>query len=142
MSFLLTALIAGSIVSTLAAAGTSAYSAYKQSEGQKEANKQNQELYNQEMAYNSAEAQKNRDFQLYMSNTAHQREVRDLKKAGLNPWLSVSGAGAPVATGSSASSSAPSMQNDAPDLSGLASSLNSIKDLALIYALTNKSAKK
>lgn len=40
------------------------------------------------MAWSASEAQKNRDYQERLANTAHQREVEDLVKAGLNPILS------------------------------------------------------
>lgn len=53
------------------------------------------------MDFNATEAQKTRDWQTMMSNTAHQREVSDLIKAGLNPVLSAN-QGAAVGSASSA----------------------------------------
>lgn len=55
--------------------------------------------------FNASQAQLNRDFQMEMSNTAHQREVADLKAAGLNPVLSAGGSGASSPSGSTATGS-------------------------------------
>ena len=46
------------------------------------------------MNFNSTEAMKNREWQVYMSSTAYQRAVEDMKKAGLNPILAFSNGGA------------------------------------------------
>lgn len=62
-----------------------------------------QEFAREEMRFNAAEAQKNRDWQAQQSATAHQREVLDLQKAGLNPVLSVGGSGAQTGSGATAS---------------------------------------
>lgn len=61
------------------------------------------------MNYNSAEALANRDWQEHMSNTAYQRAVEDMKKAGINPILAFANGGASTPGGSAGTISGASM---------------------------------
>lgn len=57
--------------------------------------------------FTADEAQKQRDFEEYMSSTAYQRQVKDMQAAGINPAMAMSGSGASTPSGASASSVAP-----------------------------------
>lgn len=61
------------------------------------------------MQYNSAEAAKNREWQERMSNTAYQRAVEDMKKAGINPILAYANGGASTPGGNAGTISAANM---------------------------------
>lgn len=66
------------------------------------ANQQAWDMMNATNAFNEKEAQKTRDWQTEMANTAHQREMKDLEAAGLNPVMAAHDGGA-VPAGATAS---------------------------------------
>lgn len=58
--------------------------------------------------FSASEAQKQRDFEMEMSNSAYQRQVADMRAAGVNPAMAMNGgSGASTPSGSAATSVSP-----------------------------------
>lgn len=85
-------------------------------------------------AYSASMARAQRKWQTEMSNTAYQRAVKDMKKAGINPMLAYMKGGA--------SQPSPGTVGDAPDFSGAINSAMQLRrskeELRLLSAQADK----
>lgn len=69
-------------------------------------------------AFNAAEAEKQRLYEAELSNTSYQRQVNDMKLAGVNPALALGGAAVGASTPSGSAASGPAASGPAASAAG------------------------
>lgn len=94
---------------------------------------------NRSMEFEAAQAQRQMDFEERMSGSAHQREVKDLTLAGLNPMLSAMGGnGASTPSGARGSGSQAPVQNVGAGVSSALQASNIVAQNQLLKAQANQ----
>lgn len=91
--------------------------------------------------FNASEAQKLRDWQTEMSNSAYSRSIADLKKNGVNPYMAINGLSA-ASTPSGAAGSSGIAHGDGGRLPGSANGWNNLINSAFNLASRVLSKKK
>ena len=95
---------------------------------QRRTNQQNVDLQRESNFVSSREAEINRDWQEQMSNSAYQRAVDDLGKAGLNPMLAYTQGGASSPGGGQGSSQAAVVENEIQESVATAMAMKRLKE--------------
>ncbi len=122
----------------LAAAAPAIASGVSSAFGQVSANATNVKLQREANQFSAAEAERTRQFQLRMSNSAVQRRMADLRSAGINPMLA---AGMDASTPSGATASAQAARVENPVAGGISSAMEAIalkKNMRLMDAQIRK----
>lgn len=138
-------LIAPIVTAGLISAGSNLLGGLFGASAQQKANATNLRIAREQMAFQEGQTAKQMEFQERMSSTAHQREVKDLLAAGLNPMLAIAKASGGASTPAGASGQGASTRVEPVNaMSGLERAANvlgvirQIKEMELLEAQAYK----